>query len=411
MQGEKKIISMKISAKNRELNLEEFKRQATKLIARPIGAWVSFTELCNLSCTHCQRNSYGYPKYAASEMPLDVFAKLEKDLFPFLDKCKVGGNNLGEQLLAKKWNYYFEKLAPYPFKCYLVTNGSLLNKNRIPQLLMSGWTIDFSTEGATKETYQSIRGWDFEKFISTVAECCEQKKNHKVSEALIRLSFTIFHDNAEELIKLIKIGAEIGVDEILVTHFLPLRESQRNQSLVYHKGIANSVFKESISLARELGISLKVPPPFSIQRMSEVENKPENESSQWAKKMCHHPWTSVSVNEKGEVMPCCLFDKPMGNLRETSFERIWNGQKYQRVRKTVNSTAPIGKCRNCPLRGREFTSDYCNNDSALLSVIGPTNPIATQFFLQLKMKEFLRKSKWGEKVFQQIKNLHKKYFY
>lgn len=398
-----------ICSENRKLNTEEFKRQSVILKSRPVRAWISFSERCNLSCVHCPRTSYGDAISNHNEMSSKIFDKLEEEFFLYLDECKIGGNSLGEQLLAKQWDYFSERIGMYPFSRRLVTNGLLLNKKKITKLVGNGWTIDFSTEGATKETYNSIRGGNFDRFIDRIHESCKQKKSLKESKANIRLCLTAFYDNIRELTELIKLSAKFGVDEILVTHLIPMRECQRNQSLVYHKGLANSVFEEGIRLAQELGISLRLPPPFPIQRMDAANESEEEASSLYSKKLCSHPWTSISVTEKGDVMPCCIFDTPMGNLHEASFEEIWNSRKYKKLRKTVNSSAPIGRCRNCPLRGDGFTSVNCNDDRALLSVIGLTNQIDFGYFLRLKVKKILGHSPWKKATLKKLKAAYKKF--
>lgn len=409
------IFFKDVRVKNRELNLEEFKKQSIILKSRPTRAWVSFTGKCNINCAHCFRENNDVS--IEPDMSLGVFDKLEKELFPFLEICKFGGNNLGEQLITKQWNYFFEQIEKYSFKRNLITNGLLLTKERITKLIRGGWIIDLSTEAATKETYQNIRGRNFDKFISTVAECCEQKKSFPETRAIIRLCFTIFYENAEELIPLIKTGAELGVDEISVTHFIPMRENQRNQSLVYHKGQTNSIFTEGIRLAQKLGISLKLPPLFPVNRMNGFNNNSKDEYSNSSMKKCHHPWTSISINEKGDVMPCCITYVTMGNLQEMTIEEIWNSRRYRKFRKTVNSSVPKEMCRNCPLRGKEFTSDHCNSDNALLSIInpinhlitGPKNQIDTLFFLRLKLKELFGKSSWGEKTLYKMRKVYKNF--
>ncbi len=135
--------------------------------------------------------------------------------------------------------------------------------------MRNGWSIDFSTEGATGETYRSIRGGSYEKFIAVVRECCNQKKSLKSTNAKVRIGFTAFYDNIGELKLLIETGDKLGVDEILVAHLIPTKECQRSQSLLYHKGLSNSIFHEASILAQKLGVSLKLPPPFPIRKMSE----------------------------------------------------------------------------------------------------------------------------------------------
>ncbi len=388
---------------------EEFAAPAP-LKSKPLSAWISLTGRCNLNCVHCPRRSLSSPPQNLEDLSLESFHKLEEEIFPFLKRCKVGGNNLGEQLLAKEWDYFVDRIGQYSFECTLVTNGLLLTRERIGKLLEMGWSIDLSVEGGTESTYQNIRGGNFEKFLSVVKECCQQKRFFQETKAKIRLCFTTFYDNIRELIPLIEIGARLGVDEVLVAHLIPMIESQRVQSLVYHKGLANSLFEEGRRRAEELGISIDLPPPFPIKRMGE-EDSIEGAPTQWDSKGCYHPWTSVSINEKGDVMPCCISDQKMGNLMETDFEKIWKGKKYQKLRKTVNSLKPISFCRHCALRGNDFTHVQCNDNRALLSFIGPTDQIDSEFFLKFYIKKNLRKLPWGKKALQKMKTLYRKFIF
>lgn len=382
--------------------------EAPALKSNPVSAWVSLTGKCNLNCLHCPKRSGVFESRNLTDLPLQVFHKLEEEIFPFLKQCKVGGNNLGEQLLAKEWDYFVDRMGRHSFERTLVTNGLLLTRERIKKLLEMEWSIDLSVEGSTSSTYKNIRGGNFEKFLSVVGECSQEKKSFKKTKAKIRLCFTAFYDNIAELMPLIEMGARLGVDEVLVAHLIPMTENQRSQSLVYHKGLANSIFEQGERRAKELGISIQLPPPFPIKRMGEEDAK-DGTSPQWDRRGCDHPWASVSINEKGDVMPCCISDEKMGNLMEASFEKIWNGKKYQKLRKTVNSSNPISFCRHCVLRGKDFTHVHCNDDRALLNFIGPTDQVDARFLMKLFVKRKIGKYRWGKKLIQELKALYKKF--
>ena len=384
---------------------EEFE-ETPVLGSKPLSAWISLTGRCNLNCLHCPRRNLSPPPQNLEDISLEVFHKLEEEIFPSLKRCKVGGNNLGEQLLAKELDCFMDRMGKYPFERALVTNGLLLTKERIRKLLEMEWSIDLSVEGGTESTYRNIRGGNFEKFLSVVRECCQQKRSFQKTKAKIRLCFTTFYDNIGELTPLIEIGARLGVDEVLVAHLIPMIESQRSQSLVYHKGLANSIFEEGRRRAKELGISIQLPPPFPIKRMGEEEST-EGTSTQWDRKECYHPWTSVSINEKGDVMPCCISDEKMGNLMEASFEKIWNGKKYQKLRKTVNSPNPVSFCRHCVLRGNDFTHVQCNDSQALLNFIGPTDQVDGRFLMKVFVKRRIGKYRWGKKLIREMKALYR----
>jgi len=81
---------------------------------------------------------------------------------------------------------------------------------------------------------------------------------------------------------------------------------------------------------------------------------------------CYHPWQVCSINELGVIKPCCVYWRPMGNLKKNSFEQIWNGHKYIKLRKTVNKN-PLPLCYNCRIPA--FDSDQNLSFSALKSGI------------------------------------------
>lgn len=49
--------------------------------------------------------------------------------------------------------------------------------------------------------------------------------------------------------------------------------------------------------------------------------------------LCTKPWTSFEVNDhKGVVTPCCWSKLHCGNVNDSTFEEIWNGPAYRRMR-------------------------------------------------------------------------------
>lgn len=73
---------------------------------------------------------------------------------------------------------------------------------------------------------------------------------------------------------------------------------------------------------------------------------------------CWRMWHSCVVTWDGKVVPCC-FDKDahyvLGDLKEESFEAIWNGDPYNLFRQSIlTSRSEIEMCRNCTEGGRVF---------------------------------------------------------
>ena len=54
---------------------------------------------------------------------------------------------------------------------------------------------------------------------------------------------------------------------------------------------------------------------------------------------CVIPWVSITSDNAGLVRPCCKFaekgkqnEYPTGSLKENTYEEIWNGKDFQKIR-------------------------------------------------------------------------------
>jgi radical SAM protein with 4Fe4S-binding SPASM domain len=384
-----------------------FDHEQKGLVPLPSFAWIALTNRCNLKCAHCQREllkEEGLLK--PREMQWQIFKKLEAELFPHLERIQFGGNNFGEQLLASNWDSFFERISKFKIGISIVTNAMLLNSKRIKAIVNCGGEFNFSLEGVTKESYMKIRGCKFEKFLGIVKETCQEKIKRSEFGARLNLGFVIFRDNIRGITRLIRIAVKLGVDRIIVTHFVPWQESQRYKSLVYHKELANKMLEKAKKLAGELNLKVDLPRPF---KMEKNQDKPILHGIM-SLSPCYHPWRSVSINEKGDVMPCCATNAVLGNLESASFSEIWNGRKYRKLRKTVNSSRPLGFCRKCAFRGIKMRSTsplpFCSNESILLAAIGPDKHTKSFPLVLCKFKNSLRKTTWGKKLIPYLMELY-----
>jgi MoaA/NifB/PqqE/SkfB family radical SAM enzyme len=68
---------------------------------------------------------------------------------------------------------------------------------------------------------------------------------------------------------------------------------------------------------------------------------------------CLAPWTVFYVRADSGVRTCCTLRSSMGDLRTQSFEEVWNGDAYVRLRRAFAEQANIpAACLTCtdPLR-------------------------------------------------------------
>ncbi len=65
---------------------------------------------------------------------------------------------------------------------------------------------------------------------------------------------------------------------------------------------------------------------------------------------CDHVLNTMTVRSDGTVVPCC-YDlttrMPMGNVIETTLAKIWNGEEYQSLRRSITGRDYKSICNSC----------------------------------------------------------------
>lgn len=77
---------------------------------------------------------------------------------------------------------------------------------------------------------------------------------------------------------------------------------------------------------------------------------------------CYKPWTDFGIWDiEGNVRACCWSEIILGNINKNSIEEIWNGEKYQMLRR--DTASGIFECNSqCPVLHRKgFLGSYFAN--------------------------------------------------
>ncbi len=83
----------------------------------------------------------------------------------------------------------------------------------------------------------------------------------------------------------------------------------------------------------------------TIENMSEQERKMK-EKAKNSSTFCPLPFTHIASKTDGDTKLCCRSRK-IGNINENSFEEIWNGDNYKRVRRQLLNSERPKECNNC----------------------------------------------------------------
>ena len=273
---------------------------------------IELTNACNSDCIMCPR---GKLTRKTAQMEFDLFRKI-------IDDCK--GHNLrkinlfwfGETFIYSKLSEaikYIKENLPKT-KVNISTNGSLVKGEIAEEIIKSGLdTLNFDIDGATKETYESIRrNLNFRQVTENVINFINlrkrlKKKKPKVSVTIIRMDKTI------------------GEIESFIENW---------------KGIADHV-----------GVSDYNTWLDSVEDRNVGEKKEKSRKGKFTFP-CDHPFNELVISVDGTATMCCLdwdCTERVGNLKINSVKEIWTGEGMKKRRKLLieNKYDEIPICRNC----------------------------------------------------------------
>jgi MoaA/NifB/PqqE/SkfB family radical SAM enzyme len=301
----------------------------------PTEVQIEATSKCNLRCPAC---SHSRENDSGKHLTLGDL-KIILDRLPFPIK-RVILSGTGEPLLNPEFFSLVDCLAAREIVCSFITNGTLLTP-QICEAIVKRRNIDYvaiSCDGAEKKTFESLRlGANFETWIQFVHHFLNKVKQER-PDLTTSVNTVITKQNRQQLENVIRLAADLGYHKIQFLDLIPIDDMVAENRLSKSELLAIN-FKELF----ELGTLLRLKVSWSIRR-DKVPPK--------AIPRCLRPWELLFIRANGNVLACPAnysTDKlvVMGNIFQTDFEDIWNGDRFREYRKT-NVLGTNLLCRMCP---------------------------------------------------------------
>lgn len=167
---------------------------------------------CNMECVMCPWREIR--KEALKEgdalMKDEVWEALRPHLFEVAEIDFSGG---GEPLLHPRLCEWIEESKKAGCSAGFLTNGMGLDKGKILEVMAAGidW-IGLSADGARAETFERIRrGASFKQFCGNVRDLTSSRRG-KAPRVLF--NFVMMRDNVGELEEIVRLAADLGVDQV-----------------------------------------------------------------------------------------------------------------------------------------------------------------------------------------------------
>ena len=176
---------------------------------------------CNLRCRMCHFSHDDVFYRTAQYTSPALFERIAAQALPLAHTLILSASN--EPLMSPHFVEILKIAARYRVPDLLfLTNGQLLSPRIAEAVIESGVTqVQISIDGATKETYESIRrGARFERLLRNLEFLSERKRQLGRARPRLQFNIVLMRKNLEELPLFVDLAEKLGVEWIAARHLL-----------------------------------------------------------------------------------------------------------------------------------------------------------------------------------------------
>ena len=301
--------------------------------ALPVLSEVAITYRCNLSCRFCYAGcGQGCSRGNGSEMILSQIKRILEIIYKEAQAPTVSFTG-GEPLLRSDLPKMVVFAKSLGFRVNLITNGTLATTERVKVLADAGLdSAQVSIEGSRSQIHDGITGLpgSFEQSVAGI-------KSIKASGIPVHHHTTMNRFNWDDLDRMPQLAADLGLDRLSMNMVIPTGTAEDNSEILVRYSEVEEKLLEVKAHAETVGVQFLWYSPTPLCIFNPITNGLGN-------KGCAACDGLLSVAPDGSLLPCSSYNKPVGNLLEESFEKIWKSREAHYFR-YKHQAPPI--CRSC----------------------------------------------------------------
>ena len=312
----------------------------------PFHVQIDLTNNCNNNCIGCWCNSPLLEDKALSPtekrqvLPLGLVKGLLDELAS-MGTREIYYSGGGEPFTHPDIMQVLEYSKRKGFICYVNTNFTLLDKERLRKLINLGIEhLTVSTWAATPEIYAATHPNKTEETFCQIKDNLKFLNQTKFSMPYVKLYNVIFKLNYHEIEEMIKFARETGSEsvEFTVIDTIPgktdrllLNDEQCGELYERCQQIKSQLDKNGylngVRLFRFDQFLRRISSPEDFKRATYDRNIIDEMP-------CYIGWLFARIMPDGNVNSCLKSHRiPVGNLFQESFSEIWNGKQQIDFRK------------------------------------------------------------------------------
>jgi radical SAM protein with 4Fe4S-binding SPASM domain len=312
---------LEIKAANRATFRDEYARGCLRLIARPRILFVELTRFCNLACGMCRSVGQIGPDQT---MQPEMFNRVAEELFPAAEVVDLRG--WGESLILSDFIDQLQTARAYGCEVRIVTNLSFNRPAVLDALADARAYVGVSLDAATDDVLSRIRsGARLERLLQNLMHLANSYRLKGIGDR-ISIYVTCQRDNISELEKIIDLAKGAGVRRIALA---PVTCDPHSPFSItgFEKQLCHAVDKIAARANRTETLVFQTANLWPGQIVHE-QHAP-----------CIHPWAYCYISYDGRVGFCDHLIGPagdpfiIGDLRQQSFDDVWNSEAWIALRK------------------------------------------------------------------------------
>ena len=367
-----------VKTSNQVLLELDFLEKRIIMDAYPSTLQIEHSSFCNAECIMC---SHAFTKnHNAHNLSLELFSKIEY-LLPYVVNVTLHG--VGEAFINTNITHFIDKYHEYDIKLNGNTNASVMSTAVTDAIAKSFSSISVSCDAGTAYTYEHIRkGLKFETFKENVIILREA-----APRLHIRMATVIMRQNILELEEIVRLASELQFDDIIFTDVTTQKLlGNEKDGIQYYRASLKENIEKAKKMGKKLHINVIVPNILCFEDDSncktdelDVQAEPMYKKSEFYERLhtkyshfdsephivatmenyvvaskyacegiCDHLLEKPFIDSEGNVFPCCIdWVHTLGNIKNSDFEGIWNGEVIQGIRKMFYSGKLPKYCVGC----------------------------------------------------------------
>ena len=319
----------------------------------PVLSEVAVTYRCNLRCRFC----YAACGCSRSSTPDDLDTAHWKRLLEVIYRdARVPSTSFtgGEPLLRDDLEELITHARHLGMRVNLITNGTLDTPDRVASLVAAGLnSVQVSVEAATPNLHDELVA-----VAGSWERTTDAVRTFKSAGIHVHTNTTLNRLNAVEAEAIVELVKQLGLDRFSMNMVIPCGTATANlDDLVIRYDAIGDVVCRVHRHARRLGLEFMWYSPTPYCLFNPI-------GQGLGGKSCAVCDGLLSIDPRGNVLPCSSWPEPVGNLLTEPFDRVWQCARSRFLRERQDAPARCHQCDDflacggaCPIYWRAMGTD------------------------------------------------------